>query len=123
RCVRRAVRVRRERSSAPNAASRCEPRANARAAARTWRRERSSARNAATRWSSRMPAYSGKFQYLDESGGTVSQGPCQVNFDAERCIVTPASGTPLAFDLGDIDHAVPGEWDLQLVLYTGRTVQ
>jgi len=70
-----------------------------------------------------MPAYSGKFQYLDESGGTVSQGPCQVNFDAERCIVTPASGTPLAFDLGDIDHAVPGEWDLQLVLYTGRTVQ
>jgi hypothetical protein len=70
-----------------------------------------------------MPAYSGKFQYLDESGGTVIQGPCQVEFDAERCIVTPAAGAPLAFDLGDIDRTVPGEWDLQLVLYTGRTIQ
>ena len=70
-----------------------------------------------------MPAYSGKFQYLDESGGTLSEGPCQVDFDAERCIVTPATGVPLAFDLGDIDRTIPAEWDLQLALYTGRTVQ
>ena len=69
-----------------------------------------------------MPAYSGKYQYLDASGGTIGQGPCQLSFDAGACIVTPAGSTPLAFDLGDVDRATPAEWDLQLTLYTGRTV-
>jgi hypothetical protein len=69
-----------------------------------------------------MPAYSGKFQYTGEHGENLSQGPCQVSFDQETCVVTPAGGTPLAFDLGDVDKTVPGEWDLQLALYTGRTV-
>jgi hypothetical protein len=67
-----------------------------------------------------MPAYSGKFQYLDEAGATVSQGPCQLSFDPETCIVTPAGGTPLAFDLGDFDRAAPGEWELEFTVYTGR---
>lgn len=70
-----------------------------------------------------MPAYSGKYHYLDERGGTLGQGPCQVTFDPETCIVTPAAGAPLAFDLGDVDRVIPAEWDLQLVLYTGHTVQ
>ena len=69
-----------------------------------------------------MLAYSGKFQYTDEHGGALSQGPCNLSFDAETCVVTPAGGTPLAFDLGDVDCAVAGEWDLRLTLYTGRTV-
>ena len=69
-----------------------------------------------------MPAYSGKFQYTGEHGENLNQGACQVSFDKETCVVTPAGGTPLAFDLGDVDRTVPGEWDLQLVLYTGRTV-
>ncbi|HXK05246.1 MAG TPA: hypothetical protein VMS37_22780 [Verrucomicrobiae bacterium] len=69
-----------------------------------------------------MPAYSGKFQYTGENGAILNQGPCQVTFDAETCVVTPAGGTPLAFDLGDVDRTVPAEWDLQLVLYTGRIV-
>ena len=69
-----------------------------------------------------MPAYSGKYQYLDESGGTAGQGPCQLSFDSGACIVTPSGGTPLAFDLGDADRATPAEWDLQLALCTGRTV-
>ena len=69
-----------------------------------------------------MPAYSGKFQYAGEKGEILSQGPCQVSFDAETCVVTPAGGTALAFDLGDIDRTVPAEWDLQLALYTARTV-
>jgi len=69
-----------------------------------------------------MPAYPGKFQYAGESGEILGQGPCQVSFDAEACVVTPAGGTPLAFDLGDVDQTAPGEWDLQLALYTGRTV-
>jgi hypothetical protein len=69
-----------------------------------------------------MPAYSGKFQYTDEHGGVLSQGPCNLSFEAETCVVTPAGGTPLAFDLGDVDCTAPGEWDLRLTLYTGRTV-
>ncbi|MGD0773579.1 MAG: hypothetical protein ABSC05_12225 [Candidatus Solibacter sp.] len=69
-----------------------------------------------------MPAYSGKYLYTDASGGTIDQGPCQLSFEAGACIVTPAGGTPLAFDLGDADRAAPAEWDFQLALYTGRTV-
>jgi hypothetical protein len=69
-----------------------------------------------------MPAYSGKFAYLDASGGAIDQGPCQLSFDAGACIVTPAGGTPLAFDLGDADRATPAEWDFQLALCTGHTV-
>src|ERR1039458_8143077 len=70
-----------------------------------------------------MPAYSGKFQYLDERGTALSQGPCQFRFDAETAIVTPASGTPIAFDLGDVDRAVRHEWDFELTLFTGRRVE
>ena len=70
-----------------------------------------------------MPAYSGKFQYVDESGTALAGGPCRVSFDAEKCVVTPASGAPLAFDLGDVERAVPAEFDLQLTLYTGRRLE
>jgi len=70
-----------------------------------------------------MPAYSGKFQYLDASGTVSSQGPCQFRFDQETAIVTPASGTPIAFDLGDVDRAVKHDWDFELTLFTGRRIQ
>jgi hypothetical protein len=63
-----------------------------------------------------VPAYTGKFQYDG------AQGPCQVQFDQETCIVTPQAGVPIAFDLGDVDRAAPGEWELELTLYTGRTM-
>lgn len=69
-----------------------------------------------------MPAYAGKFQYLDESGSELQQGPCQLSFDEETCILTPASGSPLAFDLGDVDRAVLHDWDIQLALYTGKVL-
>lgn len=70
-----------------------------------------------------MPTYSGKFQYLDEHGAVVSEGPCQFRFDGETGIVTPASGAPIAFDLGDVDRAVPAQWDFQLTLFTGRRLK
>ncbi len=69
-----------------------------------------------------MPAYSGKYLYLDETGGTLQQGSCELRFDEGNCIVTPAGATPLAFDLGDVDRTTPGEWELRLSLYTGRIV-
>lgn len=70
-----------------------------------------------------MPAYSGKFQYLDASGVASSQGPCQFRFDTETAVLTPASGTPIAFDLGDVDRAVKHDLDLELTLFTGRRIQ
>src|SRR3954447_25326486 len=69
-----------------------------------------------------MPVYSGKFQYQDEAGTVLAQGPCQAAFENGGCMITPAGGTPLAFDLGDVDRVAPGEWDFQLFLYTGRTL-
>jgi hypothetical protein len=70
-----------------------------------------------------MPAYSGKFQYLEAPGATSSQGPCQFRFDRETAILTPGSGTPIAFDLGDVERAVKHDWDFELKLFTGRRIQ
>ena len=70
-----------------------------------------------------MPAYSGKFQYLDAAGGVTSQGACQFRFDTETAILTPSPGTPIAFDLGDVDRAVKHDWDFELTLFTGRKLQ
>jgi hypothetical protein len=53
----------------------------------------------------------------------LSEGPCQFRFDAETAIVTPAAGTPIAFDLGDVDRAVKHDWDFELTLFTGRRIQ
>src|SRR4051794_14024847 len=63
-----------------------------------------------------MPQYAGKFQYEGQGG------PCQIAFETETCIVTPSSGQPIAFDLGDVDRVTPGEWEMSVTLYTGRTV-
>ena len=70
-----------------------------------------------------MPAYSGKFQYLDAGGAPIQQGACEITFNPTACALTPAAGTPVAFDLGDVDVVAPGEWDLALRLYTGRQIQ
>jgi hypothetical protein len=69
-----------------------------------------------------MPSYSGKFQYSNERATTLAQGACQLSFDQDTCIVTPASGAPIAFDLGDVDCAGASDWELQLKLYTGHVV-
>lgn len=53
------------------------------------------------------------------SGSAVA---CQLSFDEDRCVVTPASGAPIAFDLGDVDRIEPGEWQLRLCLFDGSTV-
>jgi hypothetical protein len=63
-----------------------------------------------------MPEYAGKFQYEGQGGA------CQVGFDTETCVVTPASGPPIAFDLGDVDRAAPAEWELSLTLFTGKAL-
>ncbi len=69
-----------------------------------------------------MPAFSGKFQYLNADGSALQVGPCRVSFAAETLTLTPASGAPLALDFGDIDIFLPGEFELTLTLYTGKKI-
>src|SRR5581483_6222128 len=69
-----------------------------------------------------MPAYSGKYQYTGAAGETIGQGPCQLSFDQENGFVAPTGGTPIAFDLGDVDALKRGDWDLEATLYTGNKI-
>src|SRR6185437_2842821 len=56
------------------------------------------------------------------NGEDLGHGACQLSFDAETAVVTPAGGLPVAFDLGDVDRTAPADWDLKLTLYTGASV-
>ena len=69
-----------------------------------------------------MPAFSGKFQYLNADGSGMQAGPCRVSFEAETLAITPAAGAPLALDFGDIDLFLPGEYELTLTIYTGKRI-
>jgi len=69
-----------------------------------------------------MPTFSGKFQYSNADGAALPAGPCQVSFEAETFTLTPASGAPLALDLGDIDVFLTGDYDLTLTLYTSKKI-
>jgi len=66
--------------------------------------------------------FAGKFRYLEPAGGALQEGPCRVQFDAQTFTLTPESGAPLAFDLGDIDALVAAEWEIRLTLFTGRSI-
>lgn len=69
-----------------------------------------------------MPQWNGKFRYLDETGVERNEGPCRFEHDLEAAVLTPAGSSPIAFDLGDVDFVRPSDWELELVLYTGRTI-
>src|SRR5208337_817520 len=73
-----------------------------------------------------MAQFSGKYQYLDAGNAAgnqpLQQGPCRVQFDAQTFTLTPESGPPLAFDLGDLDAVAAADWEIRLPLYTGRTI-
>ena len=70
-----------------------------------------------------MASYRGKFQYLSQDGSVTQQGVCQVRFDDEKFTLTPESGAPLVFDLGDLDAAVAADYEIRLPLYTGNTLK
>lgn len=67
-----------------------------------------------------MPTFSGKFQYQNPDGSPLEGGPCRVTFEEESFTLTPTSGPPIAFDLGDIDVFTPCDYELTLSLYTGQ---
>jgi hypothetical protein len=70
-----------------------------------------------------MIGYVGKYDYLDNRGAIMNDGPCQIGVDGETCILQPSQGAPMVFDLGNVDRVAPGEWELSLILFTGRTVR
>jgi len=59
---------------------------------------------------------------MNSDGAALQGGPCRVSFEAETLTLTPASGAPLALDLGDIDILLPGDYELTLTLYTGKKI-
>jgi hypothetical protein len=68
-----------------------------------------------------MPEFNGKFQY--QSGGRVTQeGPCRVQFDHETFTLSPESGLPIVFDLGDADAVTGADYEVRVPLYTGSTL-
>src|SRR5215510_14785980 len=70
----------------------------------------------------RMAELHGKFQYLNPDGTVSQEGGCRAQFDAETFTLTPDSGAPMAFDLGDVDAVTPADWEIRLSLYTGNTI-
>ena len=70
-----------------------------------------------------MPSYRGKFQYQSQDGSVTQQGSCQVQFDEEKFTLTPETGAPLVFDLGDVDALSAADYEIRLPLYAGDTVR
>jgi len=69
-----------------------------------------------------MADFSGKFQYLNPDGSIAQEGACRAQFDAQNFTLTPESGPPMAFDLGDLDAVATADWEIRLPLYTGNTI-
>ena len=69
-----------------------------------------------------MADFSGKFQYLNPDGSVAQEGACRAQFDAQNFTLTPESGAPMAFDLGDLDALAAADWEIRLPLYTGNTI-
>jgi hypothetical protein len=69
-----------------------------------------------------MPSFSGQYESVDARGGHAGAGPCELTFDRETLAVAPANGSPLAFDLGDVDSVTAADYRLTVRLYTGAMV-
>jgi len=69
-----------------------------------------------------MPTFSGKFQYQNPDGTPLGGGSCRLSFEKESFTLTPTSGAPIAFDLGDIEIFTPADYELTLTLYTGQRI-
>lgn len=70
-----------------------------------------------------MASYSGKFEYLGETGNVMQAGGCRLTVEEAAFRVVPEKGQPLAMDLGDIDVFSPGDCELCLKLYTGKSIR
>ena len=68
-----------------------------------------------------MSIFRGSFEYATAEGGT-QQGECSVQIETEVLTLSPSLGTPLVFDLGDIDAIHSERFLVRLALYTGATL-
>jgi hypothetical protein len=69
-----------------------------------------------------MPTFSGRFQYLEETGAAAQSGSCRVTIEQEKLLLIPEKGPQLAMDLGDIDALSPADYQLSLKVYAGKTI-
>jgi hypothetical protein len=69
-----------------------------------------------------MTSFSGKFQYLEQAGAAIQSGSCRLTIENANLRLIPEKGQPLVLDLGDIDVFSPGDYQLSLKLYTGKTI-
>ena len=69
-----------------------------------------------------MTPFSGRFQYLEETGAASQSGFCRVTFPEENFLLIPDKGPPLALDLGDIDAFSSADYQISLKLYGGKTL-
>jgi hypothetical protein len=69
-----------------------------------------------------MSSYSGKFQYIEENGVASQSGACRATIEEPNLRLIPERGNSIAFDLGDIDAFLPGDYELALKLHTGKTL-
>jgi hypothetical protein len=69
-----------------------------------------------------MTSFAGKFEYLDQRGTAVHGGVCRLTIEDANLRLIPERGQPLVLDLGDIDIFSPGDYQLLLKLYTGKTI-
>ncbi|MEN6320145.1 MAG: hypothetical protein ABFD82_15495 [Syntrophaceae bacterium] len=69
-----------------------------------------------------MTSFSGKFQYLEQAGTAIQSGSCRLTIEDANLRLIPEKGQPLVLDLGDIDFFSPGDYQLSLKLYTGKTI-
>lgn len=69
-----------------------------------------------------MTSFSGKFQYLEQTGAAIQSGSCRLTIEDANLRLIPEKGQPLVLDLGDIDVFSPGDYQLSLKLYTGKTI-
>lgn len=69
-----------------------------------------------------MSSFSGKFQYLEQTGAAVQSGSCRLTIEDGNLRLIPEKGQPLVLDLGDIDIFSPGDYQVLLKLYTGKAI-
>lgn len=69
-----------------------------------------------------MTSFAGKFQYLDQTGTVAQGGACRLTMEDANLRLIPEKGQPLVLDLGEVDIFSPGDYQLLLKLYTGKTI-
>ncbi|ABF39692.1 hypothetical protein Acid345_0687 [Candidatus Koribacter versatilis Ellin345] len=69
-----------------------------------------------------MADFHGSFEYAGPDRAVRQQGNCRIQIDPELFTCSPDLGTPIVFDLGDIDAIHTERFTIRIALYTGSTL-